>query len=67
MERASGSPRITACSAARAAASAASAVSVQKALRVGFNRSIRASMARVSSSGESALLRTSAASSVAGV
>ena len=51
----SGSPVITACSAARAAASAASAVTVQNALSVGFSRSIRSSTARVSSTGDSFL------------
>jgi hypothetical protein len=61
------SPRITACSAARAVSSAASAVIVQKALSTGLTRSIRSSTARVSSTGESAFVRISRASSVAGV
>jgi len=61
------SPRITACSAARAAASAASAVTVQKALSVGLSRSMRSSTDRVSSTGDSFFDRMSAASSVAGV
>src|SRR6267143_1596596 len=63
----SAAPEVTACSASRAAASACSAVSVQNALTIGFTRSIRSSIARISSTGESAFVRIRRVSSVAGV
>ena len=58
---------ITACSASRAAFIAASAVMVQKALSLGFSRSMRSSTAFVSSTGESFFERISGRSLVAGV
>src|SRR3972149_6313945 len=62
----SGSPCMMAASAIFAPWRATSAVTAQKALSVGFSRSMRASSASVSSTGESFLARMRAASSIAG-
>ena len=61
------SPAITAASAARAFSSASSGKLKQKQLIAGFTSSMRASAFRTRSPGESSLLRTSRAISVAGI
>ncbi len=58
-------PRITACSAARAAASACSSATVMNALSTGCAAWMRSSVARISSTGEIARARIVAASSAA--
>ena len=63
--RPSGPPRITAASARRASARASSAVTVTKALRGPFTRSIRARTASTASTGDSALRAIAAASRAA--
>ena len=60
-------PFITAASASRAVVSACSASTTQKALTLGFTRSMRSSTVRVSSTGEISLARIMAARRVAGV
>ena len=64
--RPSGAPRITASSARRASARASSAVTVTKALRGPFRRSIRARTASTASTGDSSLRAIPAASRAAG-